>query len=354
MIDAVVVINSDATYLEDKFTSLGVKVFAFDQYQYNNLDKIQNITYLESFINNIFIDYQDVGLVYGSGLEDKPEIYDYLRRKLNILGNDPKIISECNDLRLLANILNECDLKLPEYANNPIELTKRYLSKPFNSSGGYNISFSEKYKKNCYLQEYLQGETYSISFFNHGKNFIFLGFNKLLNLINFDAHPFIHAGALTTNEFLESNDMIHSFEKLSKKLSMNGYNNIDFKVLNKEIFVLDINPRITSTFKIYNDIYDNDLLRLTMNPRLNKKLESCNNNEYVFVHMFTKQEYTFKNFFMDDPSFINLPDEGQHVGKNQPLLSIYLNSFSSLDLMMQLKEKISITTNLYNCYDIDI
>ena len=354
MIDAVVVINSDATYLEDKFTLLGVKVFAFDQYQYNNLDKIQNITYLESFINNIFIDYQDVGLVYGSGLEDKPEIYDYLRRKLNILGNDPKIISECNDLRLLANILNECDLKLPEYANNPIELTKRYLSKPFNSSGGYNISFSEKYKKNCYLQEYLQGETYSISFFNHGKNFIFLGFNKLLNLINFDAHPFIHAGALTTNEFLESNDMIHSFEKLSKKLSMNGYNNIDFKVLNKEIFVLDINPRITSTFKIYNDIYDNDLLRLTMNPRLNKKLESCNNNEYAFVHMFTKQEYTFKNFFMDDPSFINLPDEGQHVGKNQPLLSIYLNSFSSLDLMMQLKEKISITTNLYNCYDIDI
>ena len=354
MIDAVVVINSDATYLEDKFTSLGVKVFAFDQYQYNNLDKIQNITYLESFINNIFIDYQDVGLVYGSGLEDKPEIYDYLRRKLNILGNDPKIISECNDLRLLANILNECDLKLPEYANNPIELTKRYLSKPFNSSGGYNISFSEKYKKNCYLQEYLQGETYSISFFNHGKNFIFLGFNKLLNLINFDAHPFIHAGALTTNEFLESNDMIHSFEKLSKKLSMNGYNNIDFKVLNKEIFVLDINPRITSTFKIYNDIYDNDLLRLTMNPRLNKKLESCNNNEYAFVHMFTKQEYTFKNFFMDDPSFINLPDEGQHVGKNQPLLSIYLNSFSNLDLMAQLKEKISITTNLYNCYDVDI
>ena len=354
MIDAVVVINSDATYLEDKFTLLGVKVFAFDQYQYNNLDKIQNITYLESFINNIFIDYQDVGLVYGSGLEDKPEIYDYLRRKLNILGNDPKIISECNDLRLLANILNECDLKLPEYANNPIELTKRYLSKPFNSSGGYNISFSEKYKKNCYIQEYLQGETYSISFFNHGKDFIFLGFNKLLNLINFDAHPFIHAGALTTNEFLESNDMIHSFEKLSKKLSMNGYNNIDFKVLNKEIFVLDINPRITSTFKIYNDIYDNDLLRLTMNPRLNKKLESCNNNEYAFVHMFTKQEYTFKNFFMDDPSFINLPDEGQHVGKNQPLLSIYLNSFSNLDLMAQLKEKISITTNLYNCYDVDI
>ena len=74
--------------------------------------------------------------MYGSGLEDKPEIYDYLRRKLNILGNDPKIISECNDLRLLTNTLDECNLKLPEYVNNTIELKKRYLSKPFNSSGG--------------------------------------------------------------------------------------------------------------------------------------------------------------------------------------------------------------------------
>ena len=354
MIDAVVVINSDATYLEEKFTSLGVKVFAFDQYHYNNLDKIQDIAYLKSFISTIFIDYQNIGLMYGSGLEDKPEIYDYLRRKLKVLGNDPEIISECNDLRLLANTLDECNLKLPEYVNNSINSKKRYLSKPFNSSGGYNISFSKEYKKNYYLQEYLQGETYSISFFNHKKKFIFLGFNRLLHLINFDLHPFIHAGALTTNEFLESNDIIYSFEKLSKKLSMNGYNNIDFKVLNKEVFVLDINPRITSTFKIYNDIYDNDLLRLSMNHDLHKKLESCNNNEYAFVHMFVKQEYKFKNFFMDDPSFINLPSEGQHVGKNQPLLSIYLNSFSNLDLMAQLKEKISITTNLYNCYDVDI
>ena len=354
MIDAVVVINSDTTYLEEKFTSLGVKVFAFDQYCHNNLDKLQDIEYLKSFIDNIFIDYQSIGLVYGSGLEGKSEIYDYLRSKLNILGNDPKIISECNDLRLLASTLNECGLKLPKYANNSTELEKKYLLKPFNSSGGYNINFSEKHKKDYYLQEYLQGETYSISFFNYKKNFIFLGFNKLLNLVNFDLHPFVHAGALTTNKFIESTNIVYSFEQLSEKLSMNGYNNIDFKILGEEVFVLDINPRITSTFKIYNDAYNNDLLRLTMNPNLNKKLEIHNNNEYAFVHMFAKEEYKFKNFFMDDPSFINLPNEGQHVGKNQPLLSIYLNSFSSLDLMMQLKEKISITTNLYNCYDIDI
>ena len=53
MIDAVVVINSDSSYLEDKFISLGIKVFAFDYYNHNNLDKIKDIAYLESFIDNI-------------------------------------------------------------------------------------------------------------------------------------------------------------------------------------------------------------------------------------------------------------------------------------------------------------
>ena len=64
-----------------------------------------------------------------------------------------------------------------------------------------------------------------------------------------------------------------------------------------------------------------------------------NNKMGAFVHMFTKEEYKFKNFFMDDPAFINLPNEGQRIGKNQPLLSIYVNSFSNLDLMTKIKRK---------------
>ena len=81
MIDAVVVINSDSSYLEDKFISLGIKVFAFDYYNHNNLGKIKDIAYLKSFIDKIFIDHQSVGLLYGSGLEDKSEVYDYLNTK---------------------------------------------------------------------------------------------------------------------------------------------------------------------------------------------------------------------------------------------------------------------------------
>ncbi len=354
MIEAVVVINLDSSYLEDKFISLGVKVFPFDYYNHNNLDKIRKIVYLKSFIDNIYINHQNVGLVYGSGLEDKPEIYDYLKTKLIMLGNDPCILAKCNDLSTHSNILNECNLELPNHTENPHPLKQRYLSKPFNSSGGYNITFTQKPKKNFYFEEYLPGITYSISFFCHKDNFIFLGFNKLLHLINYEIHPFVHAGAIMTDEPKDFDNIISSFKQLSNKLLMNGYNSIDFKVLNGKVFVLDINPRITSTFKMYNDIHDNALLRLMLNPNLNKVVESHTDSIGAFVHMFVKQKYQFKNIFGNDPSFINLPVEGEYINENEPLLSIYVNSLTKLDLMQQLKEKISMTTNLYNCYDIDL
>ena len=91
-----------------------------------------------------------------------------------------------------------------------------------------------------------------------------------------------------------------------------------------------------------------------IDPGLGKVEEKDSNNIYAFVHMFVKNKYVFKNIFINDSSFLNLPEEGQYVDKNQPLLSIYINSFSESDLLIQLKEKISMTRNLYNCYDIDI
>ena len=38
------------------------------------------------------------------------------------------------------------------------------------------------------------------------------------------------------------------------------------KILNEEVFVLDINPRITSTFKIYNDIPKNIIDVILLDP----------------------------------------------------------------------------------------
>jgi len=84
MSNAVVIISSETSYLEDKTTALGYDVYAFDEYTHKNLNKISNIKYLKSLIKNISNQHQNIYLIYGSGLEDKKNIYEVLNANLKL------------------------------------------------------------------------------------------------------------------------------------------------------------------------------------------------------------------------------------------------------------------------------
>ena len=74
--------------------------------------------------------------------------------------------------------------------------------------------------------------------------------------------------------------------------------------------------------------------------------------EVPWTHVKEKTKYDYD--LSNDNAFINTPKMGDIVEKDQPLLSIYLNANNSGLLLRKLKQKISITTNLFSCYDIDI
>ena len=73
MSNAVVIISSETSYLEDKTAALGYDVYAFDEYTHKNLNKVSNIKYLKSFIKNIS------NQMHGSEIKDITPIMDGLR-----------------------------------------------------------------------------------------------------------------------------------------------------------------------------------------------------------------------------------------------------------------------------------
>ena len=354
MSNAVVIISSETSYLEDKTAALGYDVYAFDEYTHKNLNKVSNIKYLKSFIKNISNQHQNIYLIYGSGLEDKKNIYEVLNAHLIINCNTLDLLRKSGDLCSLKDMVEGSDLRLPS-DTNANSLTTRLISKPLHSYGGFNIRFETQYKEKYYTEQYIPGDTYSASFFINDENFMFLGFNKLLLLKAYKAHPFIHAGAIMYNDIKDPQKIIRSMDRLSRKLEMKGYNSIDFKIHKKQIFIVDINPRITSTFKIYNDIYNNSLLNHQINPYNIIPIKKINKDKkYGFVNIFVKEKTKYDYDLSNDNAFINTPKMGDIVEKDQPLLSIYLNANNSGLLLRKLKQKISITTNLFSCYDIDI
>jgi len=356
MSDAVVIVNTHASYLEEQAKVLGYEVYPIDQYTKNNLNKIVKKEYLDKFFKNISSRHKIIKLVYGSGLEDKKNTYKMLSDKTLIRGNCFNILKLTNNIANLKKILTLSGLKIPKSYARSIPKNTRCISKPINSYGGYNISFCNKPKTGYYFQEYLSGPTYSASFFINEGCFTFLGFNKLFLLKKFNNHPFIHAGAMMIDNLKNSTKIINSIEKFSSLIPLTGYNSIDFKIYNNDIFILDVNPRITSTFKIYNDIYSNMLLNLQLNPKKNYKIMPTQkkNNIHGFVYLFAKENIIFKNEIKKNLWLMDFPIENELVKKGSPLCTIFCSASSRADLIRKLKEKISMTTNHYNCYHIAI
>ena len=143
---------------------------------------------------------------------------------------------------------------------------------------------------------------------------------------------------------------------------------IHFKIYDNKVFVIDINPRITSTFKIYNELLTNDLMK----SQINLKNSEINNTYsypkkfYGFVYMFSRENFKFHNKIKGDSSITNLPKEGEIIKKllethfdsalkkHNPIFTINFSSNSPSTLVSSLRKKISMTTKHYNCYDIDI
>ena len=78
------------------------------------------------------------------------------------------------------------------------------------------------------------------------------------------------------------------------------------------------------------------------------------NNIHGFVYLFAKEDIVFENVIKKNLWLMDLPIENELVKKGSPLCTIFCSAPSRADLIRKLKEKISMTTNHYNCYHIAI
>ena len=80
MKETVIVIGYETSYLEYKIKSLGYNVFPINYFSKKNLWKNLNITNLEKISRDLKKSSKKISIIYGSGLENRPEIYSYLEK----------------------------------------------------------------------------------------------------------------------------------------------------------------------------------------------------------------------------------------------------------------------------------
>ena len=186
-----------------------------------------------------------IGLVLGSGFEDKPRLIDVLDRRYKILGCGAETVRQCKDPRILFPLLDELGIAHPETRLHPPDDPVGWITKRIGGSGGRHIRFctpESRAKPRRYFQLCIGGTQISVS-------------AVVADGIATDvtrqwcSHaprlPFRYSGAVTVpcENAPTYAQMLSAVDQLSRGLQLKGLVSFDFIVTDDAAYLLEINPR---------------------------------------------------------------------------------------------------------------
>ena len=216
-------------------------------------------------------------LAYGSGFEAHPELLEQLQASVQVLGNTSDIVRLCADPARLSDYLAKLGLTGPETRNQRPNCLKGWLVKQKGRSGGYHVQPAPQASSDanslCW-QRQCPGEPHSALFLAGEKKARIVGISQLLPS-GMTGAPYAWGGAIGLIEVLPEvfEQVQWAAQALTRDLDLLGFCGIDFIVgPNKEVHIVDLNPRLVATCELYADCFVSDYMSahietcLTGNP----------------------------------------------------------------------------------------
>ncbi len=197
-----------------------------------------------------------IGLVLGSGFEDKPRLVAALAGRFKLLGTDATAYKICKDPRSFFALLDKLGIAHPETRSDPPTSPDGWISKRIGGSGGRHIRVckgSERIKPRRYFQKLLGGERISAGgIFASGKNLVSLTRQWISSS---HEHPFRFGGCVSTPAVDERlhDKIVHSAERIASELNLLGLASFDFVVSDGAPYLLEVNPRPGASLDVLDD-----------------------------------------------------------------------------------------------------
>ena len=237
-----------------------------------------------------------VGFVYGSGFEAQPELLVKIAAKLPLIGNSAETVAAIKTPAVFFAALQQLNINYPGVCDSvAVELLNEYLIKFAGGSGGTHISLAnprgtllaDKY----YYQQKIDGRPVSLLFLADKHDIEVLGFNEQWLNSAADA-PYRYGGAVSNVELSTGvqQQLINAAQKLTEKFGLLGLNSLDAIVgeisnavgQDGQVFVLEINPRLSATVDLYSsaeqNLFERHVNACVTNVCLNK---FCSNHDHL-------------------------------------------------------------------------
>ncbi len=266
------------------------------------------------------LDLVGATVVYGSGLENQPELLERIASRFALLGNTASTVAQVKDARRFFPLLDSLGIAYPETVFTLPPDPAGWLAKADGGSGGTHIRPYDGYPGG-YYQRCVEGLPVSVLFLADGKEIQVVGFNEQW-LAPTPGMPFRYGGAVGNAVLPDEvkQAMADAAHKVTVATGLRGLNSMDFMLGPQGPLALEINPRLSATFDLYEvpDLLERHLracegLLTPLSPPQGAKASLV----YYAIHSIQVTEQ------VDWPSWVvDRPLAGSRIRAGEPLCSI--------------------------------
>lgn len=197
-----------------------------------------------------------IGLILGSGFEDRPKLIAALARGYRLIGNDAATVARSKDPVALAALLDSLAIAHPETRIAPPEKPGDWLSKRIGGSGGTHIvpaALAQRSPRR-YFQRRLAGQPISALAIATRDGAHMVGISRQW-AVGRGPRPYRYGGAVGPVRLAPAIEATirSAVEQLCDALGLVGLAAFDFLLVGSTPHLLDINPRPSATLDVFDD-----------------------------------------------------------------------------------------------------
>lgn len=281
-----------------------------------------------------------LSILLGSGFEGAPQLASRLAAHGRLYANDPMVVGALKDPELGIALLGACGWPVPVTQWEPPAEADGWLEKAAGAAGGTHVRRvgrgRDHRNRKAYFQRVVPGHPLSVTFLADGDRAYCLGFNHLRVEAVGDA-SFCFAGAVANIEMppdLRAQAQSR-LDRLVRATGLRGLAGLDFMLDGDRMTALEVNPRPTATFELYDDDFEGGLVKWHLAsferpvPEFEELLSQGTSTPRAIGIVYARDTVTVPR----DASFPSwcrdLPCAGTLIPEGAPVLSVFAEAASS-------------------------
>jgi uncharacterized protein len=197
-----------------------------------------------------------IGLVYGTGFEDRTPLLQRLGERWPLVGNAAKVVTKVKNPEFLSSLCTDLGISFPEISLSKPPNLDGWVIKRMGGAGGGHVKPASQARSSgaqvVYYQRKTSGASVSAAFLADGQHVDILGYSAQWASPT-RRQPYRYGGAVRpaylTPPIAEL--LAAVVVRIATSLSLVGLNSVDFLLEGERFWLLEINPRPGSTLDIF-------------------------------------------------------------------------------------------------------